>query len=612
MDGFKVALNTPKIKNLEEYIGLKAQTEQNQRHKSADLDPNEDEEEEFQQLLLYFHFSEVSDKLTNLVDNQVLKFTGGLSFDELSDGEPLSFEDKWGRKITKAFSLRIQPKTPIEISNSIWKDEPLKYITFQFWFFNYSEEAATLLLSEKQSLIVGIKDHSLFLNSDKTNYYFDANNKIGYKSKTWQHLTLQIHNNSKVELFFNGNFITSLDVKITLARFKTEKIFMFPFFQGEITEVRIWKKAFEAKAIKDTYKLPITKIFEDTNKMKIKMKVRKREMNLKDTSQRSINLSLSINMQNASFDSSNNNQTLSRRRTLNQSGLSPKVHSNTPDSKIQSARKFNVSINSLEQNANKSLVMNQSSIKSNFFNIESETNSKTKRFFGSNYLKDVNSNVKSEVNTPRGSKEIPPLKTFQSSVTMQVKSANSPAETEKIERSNSDIGLKPQSNIFLGYFALNIEDLEFLESVNARELFSQEKVGEFLAAVFQTCRKFYFKDDFINAIGFLNKFAFQIVRQNKTKFIPILNGIMNYKAVFILFHRIGELKQQSSASNQNLVCFIWTLVLTLKLKSKDRSIFLARSILVNYEARNWSTLRFLFRAIEKVSSLGVGVQRVRF
>ena len=49
-DGFKVALGTPKIKSLEEYIGLRAQTEQNQRHKSADLDPNEDEEEEFQQL----------------------------------------------------------------------------------------------------------------------------------------------------------------------------------------------------------------------------------------------------------------------------------------------------------------------------------------------------------------------------------------------------------------------------------------------------------------------------------------------------------------------------------------------------------------------------------
>ncbi len=598
-----MALTTPNIKSLEEYTGLKPVSGVQAKNKSADIDHlAEDEEEEFNHLLMYLHFSEASEKVVNRVDGESLKFNSQLVFDELTDGEPLSFEDKWGRKITKAFSLRIQPKSSIEISQNVWKDEPLKSTCLQFWFYSYSEEPSTLMLSEKQSIIVGIKDHSLFLNSEKTNYYFDSPNKLGYKARQWNHLSLQIFSNSKVEIYFNGNFACSLDVKIQLARFKAEKIYLFPFFQGEVTEVRIWKKTFEAKLIKDSFKLPVNKIFEDGNKMKIKMKVRKREVNIKDTSQNSINLSLSVGIHNLSFDSTQN-PAVGRKRTLNLSGHSPNNLIQTPDSAINSSKKLNLSVNSFEQHTknNKSLVLPPSNPKSNFFNIGSETKSNSKQFFGPNYLKELKGGAKSEVTTPRRSSKGSVHKTFQKATTNVSPESGTPSnEPVKIERSNSDQGLRAHQNIFIGLFDLPARDLEHIDSTNVRELFNQENLIEFSSTVFQICRKFYFKDDFINAIGFLNKFAFQIVKQSKSRLYPILKGLMNYKAVFILFHRIIELKQTQTRNQMSMICFIWTLVLTLKLKSTDRSVFLAKSILVNYEARNFSTLRFLFRAIEKV------------
>ena len=64
-------------------------------------------------------------------------------------------------------------------------------------------------------------------------------------------MTLQIFANSKIELYFNGNLVATLDVKLSLAGFKAEKIFLFPFFQGEVTELRIWQKTLDAKAIRE-------------------------------------------------------------------------------------------------------------------------------------------------------------------------------------------------------------------------------------------------------------------------------------------------------------------------------------------------------------------------
>ena len=52
------------------------------------------------------------------------------------------------------------------------------------------------------------------------------------------------------------------------------------------------------------------------------------------------------------------------------------------------------------------------------------------------------------------------------------------------------------------------------------------------------------------------------------------------------------LKKSKDDQNEK-ICFIWIVILTLKLKKIDRSIFLAISIIDNFISKNWSLLKFL-------------------
>lgn len=242
-------------------------------------------EDNVENLLVYLHPMKNEEELINRVDGQKISFHSKLNLVELDEKEPLEFEDKWGRKIASLFSIKLAKVNFILLDRKVIAPSAATHLNFlqlEIWFFSYYEKDLILFSDSKQQLVVGVRNSKIFINSNKANIYHDKDNKVGYKIRSWLYLSLTVRSNGSVVLEVKNRLLYTGDLGVTAKTLFGSGLFLFPQFEGEVCEVRLWSSERSKAQIEEQKGLPLPKIFEEANSMKIKLKAGKKKKNAED------------------------------------------------------------------------------------------------------------------------------------------------------------------------------------------------------------------------------------------------------------------------------------------------------------------------------------------
>lgn len=266
-------MNVSNFSEFLEIIGVKKK-----RKSSANIENEaflKNESNDLFKTIFYIHFNQNNIKtVIDFVSQKEIKIYGNAEFIELSSQNPLSFEDKWGRKIPTIFAIESKNGNLKDCFGTVSSDSN-SVLGIEFWFKSTSDAPFILFSTDKNFVSFGFKNNNFFLNSDGKNLFFDKSNKLfQFQNNTWQHIFFQFVSLDKIEVFFNSKIMFFLPTKIHISRFWQEKIISFFPFTGYVTEVRVWSTLLNENDIKEQYLIPLSRIFDEENKIKIKLKTK--------------------------------------------------------------------------------------------------------------------------------------------------------------------------------------------------------------------------------------------------------------------------------------------------------------------------------------------------
>lgn len=153
-----------------------------------------------------------------------------------------------------------------------------KKFTIEFWTKINSIDNTIFL---KDSLYLEIQNNNFTLKYMNKLMTYNKLSEYNISFDTWIHLAIAYKKkHGKIILYFNCepilNFTINLNDDIGI---KGDLIFGNGNFDGEVTEIRIWKEQLPQKFLRENYKSPLP-ILAD-NKKKIRMKINKQEKDRK-------------------------------------------------------------------------------------------------------------------------------------------------------------------------------------------------------------------------------------------------------------------------------------------------------------------------------------------
>ena len=274
-----LTLQPYKKESLEQILhgtSLKTRLVKAQENQATPLD-NKDETDN---LLIYIHPMKNEEDLINRVNSQKLSFQGKLNLIDLDEKEPLEFEDKWGRKIASMSSIKFTKSNFILIDRKVLNSATVSQLEFwhlECWFFSYYDKDIILFSDSKQQLVIGIRNSKLFINSNKANVYHDKENRLGYKIRNWFYMSLSVKHNGTVVLEVKDKLLYKGKLNIEAKNLFNAGLVIFPQFEGEVCEIRLWSSERSKAQIEEQKTIPLPKIFEEANSMKIKLKAGKQK-----------------------------------------------------------------------------------------------------------------------------------------------------------------------------------------------------------------------------------------------------------------------------------------------------------------------------------------------
>ena len=153
-----------------------------------------------------------------------------------------------------------------------------KKFTIEFWTKINSIDNTIFI---KDTLNLEIQNNNFCLKYMNKLIPYNKISEYKISFDTWVHLAVTYKKkSSKIILYYNCeeilNFIVNLTEEVAL---KGDLIFGNGNFDGEITEIRIWKEELPQKFLRENFKSPLP-ILAD-NKKKIRMKINKQEKDKK-------------------------------------------------------------------------------------------------------------------------------------------------------------------------------------------------------------------------------------------------------------------------------------------------------------------------------------------
>ena len=253
-------LNLPvtKLTDIAEILGIKGSKERKSEKPNFQ---DQDEDESYSRLVFYAHFDEDCDFIINRITNSKIPILPTCKFQSLTDGDPLSFEDAYGRKLKNVYSVTVTKGNLKNIFETIAL-ENLKSYGFEFWFWA-KDTTFDLLKNSENSFALSIVKNCLIFSLNQSIVFNDINNqKCKFSIGKWKHILLQMSKNESGEIYFNGENIAQFKNKFETRQLKNAQLLFLPVFEGETTEIRIWKCELDERRKNRSHQLTLPETFE--------------------------------------------------------------------------------------------------------------------------------------------------------------------------------------------------------------------------------------------------------------------------------------------------------------------------------------------------------------
>ena len=220
------------------------------------------EEPQEVKLLAYFHCDEGTGEIVGeIVTGKGWTVSATQWLEQLEDGLPLDYEDKWGKAAPPAYALDCQ--TAIVLSGLAVP----KTFTLELWFYLRPEASGVLLALDSVELPVSgpaFLPSSLFQPSE------DREVEATLVPQLWTHLTL---------ISDSGKWLLFLNTKLALQRTSpglasTDSLRLGPL-PAKVTEIRVWSGVKSLVELRENLKCPLDIVNERKKKVWSGMTIKK-------------------------------------------------------------------------------------------------------------------------------------------------------------------------------------------------------------------------------------------------------------------------------------------------------------------------------------------------
>lgn len=130
------------------------------------------------------------------------------------------------------------------------------------------DQAASLFLIQK--FMIGLKGKKLFLNYNNKNHF---QRSIEVFDNVWANIRVKFQERfNLIEIYWNNKIMGTIQVKLKLKKLFKRPIHFFQGFQGEIAELKIYKREVEKADIENFYQTPQEEIFKESNQVNLVIK----------------------------------------------------------------------------------------------------------------------------------------------------------------------------------------------------------------------------------------------------------------------------------------------------------------------------------------------------
>ena len=544
-------LNLPvtKLTDIAEILGIKGSKERKSEKPNFQ---DQDEDESYSRLVFYAHFDEDCDFIINRITNSKIPILPTCKFQSLTDGDPLSFEDAYGRKLKNVYSVTVTKGNLKNIFETIAL-ENLKSYGFEFWFWA-KDTTFDLLKNSENSFALSIVKNCLIFSLNQSIVFNDINNqKCKFSIGKWNHILLQMSKNESGEIYFNGENIAQFKNKFETRQLKNAQLLFLPVFEGETTEIRIWKCELDERRKNRSHQLTLPETFEKKFGKNIMFK----QDRLRGKSQRSHSL---IGDNNKSVESLNKGE-VKKLSTIE----GPK------------GSKMFISL------ANDGNTLGQISKKTSISSAVGPVQNTTKSGL------QISNTIQNETNKHFN------MNTFNLNEIMETKNSN------EIVKKNSTL-IKPlQSSIFKDYFQLLESEERELKESNISDLLKKQQLTRFIRVFLLQFMRFLFNDEFKEGLKIIEHQIKEVINAKVDSYAPLICPMVSAKLILSCFEQIGDKFNQEV--HLDFVLRYINLMNYLKLNDKISMIISVRCLSLYIKAASYKIGKLVVNSIDQVSLL---------
>jgi hypothetical protein len=212
------------------------------------------EEPEERKLLLYLRLDEgQGETVADIVSGKTWPVPSSIWLEQLEDGQPLDYEDKWGKAASPSFSINCSEPgllfTGLTVSRAF---------TLEFWVYFPSETDGNLFSIATLNFPLrgnAFAEDSGMMKTDQSEC------GSSFPIQTWMHLTPQAESTAwRLLLNTKLAFVCSPPKKLVFDSLKIGP------FAGKVTELRIWSGSRSLSDLQENYKCPLDILSEKKKK----------------------------------------------------------------------------------------------------------------------------------------------------------------------------------------------------------------------------------------------------------------------------------------------------------------------------------------------------------
>lgn len=249
--------------------------EENKEKKIEDFEESEEEiEDENQAICCYLRCDEgKGTSITDVVAGKVVRINEEQWVGMLEEGEPLDYDDKWGKQASPSYRILL-----FKDSFVIIEDIKLpKAWSVEFWVVVNEPNCTIFTLG---SLILQTDNFNFRVINSMTELEMEKTDSFReLKQGSWEHICISVKE-PNLSIYISGNIV--LSCKCGPVKEKTS--FIMGGYSGYMTELRIWKTCRNTEQIKENYKCPLEILSEKRKKKWGNIKINKTEKKPEDVS----------------------------------------------------------------------------------------------------------------------------------------------------------------------------------------------------------------------------------------------------------------------------------------------------------------------------------------